>query len=120
VLIVEDDPIVAEIYRLALERAGLEVLVAGDGQAGLETAIEATPDFLFLDIRLPKMDGIEVLRQLKDGGATRDIPVVMLSNFDDTSLIRSSMALGAKQYLVKVNTDPTELPGIVAQWVNRP
>jgi len=117
VLLVEDDPIVAQIYTLTLTRKGFDVRVAADGEAGLRSATEAVPDVVFLDIRLPKMDGIELLRRLKANDATRDIPVVMLSNYDDPELIRSSRELGAKDYLVKVNTDPTELPLIAMRWI---
>jgi len=118
VLLVEDDLIVAEIYRLSLARAGFSVLVANNGEGGLQQAIQATPDFIFLDIRMPKMDGLEVLRQLAALDATRDIPVVMLSNYDDHALVESSRSLGAKEHLVKVNTDPTELAAIVERWLN--
>ncbi len=117
VLLVEDDPIVAQIYTLTLTRKGFDVQVASDGEAGLRSATAAVPDVVFLDIRLPKMDGIELLRRLKANDATRDIPVVMLSNYDDPELIRSSRELGAKDYLIKVNTDPTELPLIAMRWI---
>ncbi len=116
-LLVDDDAIVAEIYSLTLRRKGFEVALAADGEAGLRSATEGMPDLVFLDIRLPKMDGIEMLRRLKANAATRHIPVVMLSNFDDAELIRSSRELGAKEYLVKVNTDPTELPRMAARWI---
>lgn len=117
VLLVEDDAIVAEIYRLVLRRRGFEVEIAGDGEAGLKLATDGLPDVVFLDIRLPKMDGIEMLRRMKANPATREIPVVMLSNYDDPELMTSSRALGAKQYLIKVNTDPTELPALAARCI---
>jgi CheY-like chemotaxis protein len=93
------------------------VEVAHDGEAGLRAAVDVSPDLVFLDIRLPKLDGVEVLRRLMQDDATRGIPVVMLSNYDDPELIRSSRDLGAKDYLVKVNTNPTELPTIAARWI---
>lgn len=117
VLLVEDDLILAEIYRLSLAGAGFSVTIANNGETGLQAATETAPDLIFLDIRMPKMDGLEVLRRLGALEATRAIPVVMLSNFDDKALIDSSLSLGAKQYLVKVNTDPTELESIVRRWV---
>jgi len=117
VLLVDDDRVVAEMYRLALTRAGHDVLVANDGLAGLEVASTARPDCIFLDIRMPKMDGIEVLRSLAASDSTKDIPVVMLSNYDEPSLVRETAKLGAKQYLVKAGTNPTDLGGIVSQWV---
>lgn len=117
VLVVEDERIVADIYRLALERAGYGVLLAADGVEGLETARTAMPDFIFCDIRLPRMDGIEVLRNLAAGAETKDIPVVMLSNYDDPALINQSRELGAREYIVKAGTKPSDLAAIVARWV---
>jgi len=117
VLVVDDDPVVADMYSLALSRAGHEVLVANDGLAGLQLASTAQPDLVFLDIRMPKMDGIEVLRNLKSVNRTKGIPIVMLSNYDEPRLVRESLNLGAKEYLVKVGTNPADLDRIVAQWV---
>jgi CheY-like chemotaxis protein len=117
VLVVDDDRVVADMYSLALSRAGHEVLVANDGLAGLRMASTAQPDLVFLDIRMPKMDGIEVLRNLKSVNRTKGIPVVMLSNYDEPRLVRESLSLGAKEYLVKVGTNPADLDRIVSQWV---
>lgn len=119
VLIIEDDAVVSGIYRLILERAGFEVSSATDGNSGLELAQSLHPDVVFLDVRLPKLDGTEVLQRLMEDQATKPIPVVMLSNYDDPPLINSSLALGAKQYLVKVNTDPTDLPAIAHKWIEQ-
>ncbi|HEY2596981.1 MAG TPA: hypothetical protein VGJ79_00720, partial [Candidatus Dormibacteraeota bacterium] len=63
---------------------------------------------------------IEVLRYLASVKASSSIPVVMLSNYDEPGLVRQSIGLGAKQYLVKARTNPTELDRIVSQWVQTP
>jgi CheY-like chemotaxis protein len=120
VLVVEDDRIVAEMYRLALTRAGHDVSVASDGQMGLEMASSVRPDFMFLDMRMPKMGGVEVLKSLAAAEGTRDIPVVMLSNYDEPGLVRECLKLGAKDYLVKAGTNPADLGRIVSQWVRAP
>lgn len=75
VLIVDDDPVIAMMYGLGLERAGYGVLVAKDGQAGLEMASRAHPDLILLDVRMPILDGIEVLTRLAADSTTRKIPV---------------------------------------------
>ena len=108
------------MYRLALSRAGHEVIVANDGVAGLHTATTGGPDIVFLDIRMPKMDGMEVLRNLMAGDSTQNLPVVMLSNYDEPGLVRESLGLGAKEYLVKAGTNPADLGAIVSRWVSRP
>lgn len=79
-LLVEDEQIVADIYQLGLGRAGYEVLVANSGRTGPELAETSRPKFIFLDVRMPGMDGVEVLKQLSINPETRHIPVVMLSN----------------------------------------
>jgi CheY-like chemotaxis protein len=117
VLVVDDDRVVADMYSLALTRAGHEVLVANDGLAGLQMASTAQPDIVFLDIRMPKMGGIEVLQNLGSVTRTKSIPVVMLSNYDEPRLVHESLSLGAKEYLVKAGTNPGDLHRIVSQWV---
>lgn len=117
VLVVDDDRVVAEMYRLALSRAGHEVEIANDGVAGLKAALTNRPDIIFLDIRMPQMDGIEVLRNLGSVNNTRSIPVVMLSNYDEPGLVSQSLSLGAKEYLVKAGTNPADLDRIVSHWV---
>jgi CheY-like chemotaxis protein len=120
VLVVDDDRIVADMYRLALTRAGHDVSVASDGQMGLEMASSVRPDFMFLDMRMPKMGGVEVLKSLAAAEGTRDIPVVMLSNYDEPGLVRECLKLGAKDYLVKAGTNPADLGRIVSQWMRAP
>jgi DNA-binding response OmpR family regulator len=119
VLVVEDDAFVAEMYRVALIREGFDVNVANDGLAGLEAAKAHAPDFVFLDIRMPRMDGLELLKRLRSVATTRETPVVMLTNFDDAAQIRTSMELGAKQYVVKTAVLPSDLPEIVSRWLPR-
>ncbi len=119
ILVVEDEATVAEIYRLALERAGYEVVVARDGVECLEQAAATRPDFIFLDIRMPRMDGIEALRQLAERDDLETLPVVMLSNFDDPALVKATRDLGAKDYLVKAGLNPAELPNVVSRWLGR-
>jgi chemosensory pili system protein ChpA (sensor histidine kinase/response regulator) len=118
VLVIDDDAVVAEMYRLGLVRNGFNVLVAKDGATGLEMAAASDPALIFLDIRMPRMDGIEVLERLMASETLRRIPVVMLSNYDDSTHIKQSIGLGAKEYVVKVNIRPADLATIAARWIN--
>ena len=120
VLVVDDDRIVADMYRLALSRAGHEVIVANDGVAGIQAATAGGPEIVFLDVRMPQMDGVEVLGKLMAGDSTRGLPVVMLSNYDEPGLVRQCLGLGAKEYLVKTATNPADLDQIVSRWLSRP
>ena len=118
VLIVDDDSLVAEMYRLALVRGGYNVLVAKDGPSGLATAAASEPALIFLDIRMPQMDGIEVLQRLMADQRTSRIPIVMLSNYDDSTYVKRCIGLGAKEYLVKVNIRPADLATIASRWIS--
>ncbi|HSP10148.1 MAG TPA: response regulator [Candidatus Dormibacteraeota bacterium] len=113
----DDDMTVADMYRLALSRAGHEVQIANDGVTALRAVSSSPPDIVFLDIRMPKMDGMEVLRNLASADLTRSVAVIMLSNYDEPGLVSESTRLGAKEYLVKAGTNPADLARVVSQWV---
>ena len=117
VLFVEDDPSVAEMYKLKLELDGYAVEVAGDGVQAVAMATGNPPDIIFLDIRLPKMDGMGVLEALRQDERTRDVPVVILSNYSERELVERGLRLGALDYLVKSQTTPARVAGGVATWL---
>lgn len=117
VLLVEDDPSVLEMYRLKLELDGYRVNTALDGEEGLKKAGDLTPDIIFLDIRLPKMDGLEVLRKLRAQEKTRNIPVIILSNYDEEDLVARGLRLGAHEYLIKARTTPSSLSEGIEDWL---
>jgi signal transduction histidine kinase/DNA-binding response OmpR family regulator len=98
VVVVEDDRHALELLTLYLESAGVEVVGARDGPSGLATVRREHPDAVVLDIRLPDMDGWEVLTALKADPATAAIPVVVVSILDERG---TGFALGAAEYLVK-------------------
>jgi DNA-binding response OmpR family regulator len=117
VLLVEDDPAVLEMYRLKLELDGYRVSTATDGEDGLKKAGALSPDIIFLDIRLPKLDGLEVLRKLRAQDQTRDIPVIILSNYDEEDLVAGGLRLGAHEYLIKSRTTPSSLSEGIEDWL---
>jgi CheY-like chemotaxis protein len=113
VLLVDDDPVIRMMYGLGLERAGYKVVGAKDGQAALDLASSVKPDLILLDVRMPDLDGIEVLKRLAADGIAERIPVVMLSNFNDAAMVTNAMSLGATQYLVKIETTPADVAATV-------
>ncbi len=117
VLFVEDDPAVALMYRLKLELDGYAVQVACDGLQAVQMATGCPPDIIFLDIRLPKMDGFGVLEKLRGDARTRDVPVVILSNYSERDLIARGLQLGALDYLIKSQTTPARVAGGVGAWL---
>ena len=117
VLFVEDDASVAQMYRLKLELDGYTVDVAPDGLAALEKAKALLPDIIFLDIRIPKLDGLAVLEALREDPKTERIPVVILSNWNEKELVERGANLGALDHLIKSQTTPARLSPRLADWL---
>ena len=117
VLFVEDDVSVAQMYRLKLELDGYSVEVAGDGLVALEKARTMRPDIIFLDIRIPKLDGLAVLEALRADEATARIPVVILSNWNEKELVERGIKLGALDHLIKSQTTPARLSQRLKGWL---
>ncbi|MEV6596682.1 response regulator [Actinoplanes sp. NPDC051346] len=98
VLIIEDDPVAAQLLAAQLQRAGYHVAVAATGEQGLATACACDPEAILLDIHLPGIDGWQVLAELKHDERLRHIPVLIVSAHDDDGI---GLALGAVDYFVK-------------------
>lgn len=109
ILIIEDDFFVRDLYNRELTREGFEIASAEDGPEGLLKAVEEKPDLVLLDIMLPKMSGLDVLKTLKEKEETKDIPVVLLTNLGQDSVIREGFSLGAVGYLIKAAYTPTQI-----------
>jgi len=98
VLVVEDDVDIADVVRRALAKDGYEVRLAPDGEAALEESSVFEPDAVVLDLGLPKLDGVEVCRRLREGG---DVPILMLTARDSLDDRVEGLDSGADDYLVK-------------------
>jgi DNA-binding response OmpR family regulator len=116
VLLVEDDQEFAEMYQVKLEAEGYQVQVAQDGERGLELALTDAPDLVFLDIRMPRMGGLELLERLRGDARTEEVPVVILSNYGEDELRKRGLELGALEWLIKANITPTEVSNRVQLW----
>ena len=99
VLVVEDDRYIRELVAMELEHRGLEVLCVPDGPSGLEAAGRFRPDVVVLDVMLPGLDGVGMLKRLREGG--NRVPVVMLTARDAPTDKVHSLDLGADDYLTK-------------------
>jgi CheY-like chemotaxis protein len=117
VLIAEDDVSVAQMYKLSLELAGYQVYIASDGLLALEMARRLLPDIMFLDIRMPKMDGLSVLETLRSDPLTKGIPAVILSNWNEKELVEQSARLGGLDHLTKSQTTPAHLIRQMPEWL---
>ncbi len=109
-VLVEDEEFLADIYSTKLTLAGYEVAVATDGEKALKLILEGTlPDLVLLDIRLPKVDGFEVLRQVKANKNTKAVPVILMTNLSQKEEITRGMEAGATDYLMKTHFMPSEV-----------
>jgi two-component system, OmpR family, phosphate regulon response regulator PhoB len=116
VLLVEDDSALAQMYRVKLERDGYTVRVAGDGEEALRLLGDELPDLIFLDVRLPRMDGLAFLEHIRASERTKNIPVVIVSNYSEEELVSRGLQLGALEYLIKSQTTPGQLSEGVRDW----
>lgn len=101
VLVVEDEPSQVALLRYNLQAEGYQVLVATDGEAGVELARTELPDVILLDWMLPKLPGVEVCRQLRRNKSTREIPIIMLTARSEERDIVRGMDTGADDYITK-------------------
>ncbi len=101
ILIVEDEESLARLVAEALKRQGYDCSTVHDGDSALDAAAELLPDLIVLDIMLPRLDGFEVTRRLKEDRATRDIPIIMLTARRDEDDVVAGLEMGASDYLRK-------------------
>lgn len=109
ILFVEDEEALQKTMGEMLEQKGFTVLKALDGVSGLETARREAPNIILLDLVLPKKDGFEVLAELKQDPATKNIPIIVLTNLEGSADIEKALSLGATTYLVKANYNLSDL-----------
>lgn len=106
IVLIEDEPALRDIYSTKLRMEGYEVLEAGDGIEGLDSAINNQPDIILLDVVLPIKDGFAVLQDLKGNPKTAAIPVIILSNLGQEYEVKRGISLGAVGFFTKANLTP--------------
>jgi len=120
IMIVEDDPMLVEIYEKKLQGAGFEIKVVTSGKAVKDEAILWQPDLILLDVVLPDMDGFEILEAVKKEESIRNIPVYVFSNLGSKEDIDRATNLGAAGFLTKSNFTPSQLAEKVRELVGNP
>jgi len=119
-MIVEDDPMLVEIYEKKLTDAGFEVKVVTNGTAVKDEAEAYKPDLILLDVVLPDMDGFEILEVVKKEDDIKDIPVYVFSNLSAKEDMEKATGLGAAGFLTKSNFTPTQLAEEIKKILNHP
>lgn len=118
-LVVEDDPAIIELLRLLLEQEGLRVETAQDGLEALERLDVITPDLVLLDLQLPKLEGIDVLWEMRRHPKWSSVPVVIISVDSSPQMMLQGWQLGVDSYFVKP-FDPDELLRVVRRILSLP
>ena len=116
VLIIEDDPELAKMYKTHLEEAGCRVLHTDDGRNGFAMVKTEKPDVVLLDLRLPGMYGIDVLKLLKGDNETKKIVVFVLTNMLYPGEREAVEELGAQDILIKAEITPSEISDMIRQY----
>lgn len=103
ILFIEDESALQKTLGQSLEQEGFKMISALNGKDGFNLAKAKKPDLIILDLILPKMDGFEVLKRLKQSSSTKEIPVVILTNLERMKDVNRALEMGATTYLVKAN-----------------
>lgn len=109
ILIIEDEQFIADIYSRQLQKEGFEVKIAGDGNLGLQLLQQEPFNLVLLDIMLPGMNGLEILKHFKTQNPNSKMVVLLLTNLGQDDVIKTGFDLGAQGYLIKANYTPEQV-----------
>lgn len=113
ILLGEDDQDIAQMYKLAFDKAGYETVIAMNGEEVIKKAKELSPHVLLLDINMPVMDGFEVLQKIQEDlplyRSLKSTPIAMLTNYNNPQDIEYCVKMGAQDYIVKSEWTPDHI-----------
>ncbi len=109
IAIVEDDPVISQMYRMKFEADGFDVQLANDGKKGVALVEHFTPDIVLLDIQMPEMNGQEALTAIRKQPWGKDIPVIILTNLGEEEAPKGIRSLGIHSYIVKAELTPRQV-----------
>ena len=105
ILLIDDDEALTTIFTAALTKEGFQVVAVGTGQEGIDKATTEAPNLILLDQVLPDFSGNDILKQLKLDEKTKNIPVIILSNFSQEELVKEAINQGAVDYVFKYQVE---------------
>lgn len=118
ILIVDDDQLTATTWSVGLKSAGFEVITASSGQEGLNQAKTQKPDLVLLDQIMPDMLGNAVLTTLKQDPETANIPVMLISNYNESQMMKEAIEKGAIDYILKYQIETKDLVDKIKSFLN--
>ena len=113
IFLVEDDPVVVKVYGAKFQREGFRVEVAEDGLVAMKDLLLVKPDVVVLDLMMPKLNGVDVLRYIRSTPELKKTPVIILSNAHMTSLAQEAASIGAEKALLKSSCTPNQLLKVI-------
>lgn len=115
IAIIEDDPVISQMYRMKFEADGFDVQLADNGERGVALAEEFKPDIILLDVQMPGMNGAEALTEIRSHKWGKDIPVIVLTNLGEEEAPKTLRVLGIHSYIVKADLTPRQVVGRVKE-----
>jgi DNA-binding response OmpR family regulator len=109
VLLIDDDEALTTIFTSVLTKEGFQVVASNTGQEGMDKVKTELPDLILLDQVLPDYSGNDILKQLKADDKTKNIPVIILSNFSQEELVKEAINAGAIDYVFKYQVEPKDV-----------
>ncbi|NCU37823.1 response regulator [Candidatus Saccharibacteria bacterium] len=119
IIIVEDDQVINQMYRMKFEAAGFSVATASDGEAGIITAEKFKPDIMLLDLQMPHMSGSEALEIIRKSTWGASLPVIILTNLGEEEAPKTLRKLGIHSYIVKAELTPSQVVARVQEALGK-
>lgn len=119
IAIIEDDPVINQMYRMKFEAEGFIVQLANNGARGVSMVKDFKPDMILLDLEMPEMNGETALKQIRSHEWGKHIPVMILTNLGAEEAPKSLRALGILNYIVKANLTPSEVVSKVKEELQK-
>jgi CheY-like chemotaxis protein len=118
IAIIEDDPVISQMYRFKFEASNFEVQLANNGKRGIEMVKSFQPDLILLDLQMPEMNGADALEIIRKNEWGKNIPVIILTNMGEEESPKKLRALGIHSYIVKANLTPNQVLKRVQEALN--
>lgn len=109
ILIAEDEKTLSKALKNALKKEGYKVRVAGDGIECVKSTDEEIPNLIILDLIMPRVDGVDTLRTLKDEEKTKNVPILVLTNYSESDKLSDVLSMGVTDYFTKSEHDLTDI-----------
>ena len=118
IAIIEDDPVISQMYRMKFEADGFDVQLANKGKIGVELVEKFHPDIILLDLQMPEMNGVDALKVMRSNGWGKNIPTIVLTNLGQEEAPKELASLNVHSYIVKAELTPRQVVERVKSALN--